>query len=170
MIPLLLACHAPAADSGTLRVLSAPPQAPIVSDCGGSCALPGPPAAGEGLGEREFLDLLAQWSAEPLGEPTLSLETLLFHGPDTAALLALHPDQLSPEREVFLRDELARSTVRVAMRLVDEDGAIRGTLDSGDFPLKAKQHLAFADTGSLGWLETGGKVKRVGLGHLWSRW
>jgi hypothetical protein len=55
------------------------------------------------------------------------------------------------------------------MRLVDGQGVERGTL-SALVPLVEKQHLVFAGTGSLGHLETGGKVKRVGLDHLWSRW
>ena len=42
--------------------------------------------------------------------------------------------------------------------------------DSSSFPLKEKRHLSFDGPGSLGWLETGGKIKRVGLAHLWSRW
>ena len=56
------------------------------------------------------------------------------------------------------------------MGIVDEHGVVRGTLDSSSFPLKEKRHLSFDGPGSLGWLETGGKIKRVGLAHLWSRW
>ena len=43
-------------------------------------------------------------------------------------------------------------------------------MESGDFTLREKQHLPFEETKTLGWLQTAGKVKRVGLSHLWSRW
>jgi hypothetical protein len=139
-------------------------------DCVGSCALPGGHAEAEELSESAFLGWLTQWAEEPIGEPTLALETLLFHGHRSEELLKEHGDRLDVEHREYLVRELSRHTVHMSMRLIDEHGVVRGVLDSGGFPLKEKQHLVFADTGSLGWLETGGKIKRVGLGHLWSRW
>jgi len=124
----------------------------------------------DSISEEEFVVLLDQWASEPLGASTLALDTLLFDSARSAALLEAHGDRLTAERRQWLADELARSEVVVEMRLVDEHGDVRGGLASSDFPLREKQHLPFADTGSLGWLETGGKVKRVGLAHLWSRW
>lgn len=66
--------------------------------------------------------------------------------------------------------ELSRDVVRVEMRLVDDAGNVRGELSHRMVPLSQKQHLTFAETGTLGAFLTAGRVKRVGLGHLWSRW
>lgn len=123
-----------------------------------------------GFDEAEFVALLDQWATEPLGESTLALDTLLFDAEQSLHWLAIHEDRLPPERRDWLYQELNRQDVVVEMRIVDETGAVRGDLSSGAFSLREKQHLPFQNTGSLGWLETGGKVKRVGLAHLWSRW
>ena len=127
-------------------------------------------ARGPELSEADFIALLDAWAAEPLGESTLALDTLLFDAARSSALLELHGERLPEARRAWLEAELARDEVVIEMRLVDERGRERGALASAAFPLREKQHLVFQDTGTLGWLETGGKVKRVGLGHLWSRW
>ncbi|MEL6349820.1 MAG: hypothetical protein AAFV53_42345 [Myxococcota bacterium] len=139
-------------------------------DCAGSCAVADAPEVVAPFSEAEFLEAVETWKTEPLGEPTLALETLLFHGAQTVGWLSVHGAQLEPERRAFLDHELARTDVQIEMRLVDEDGRRRGWLRSGTFPLKEKQHLVFEGTDALMRLETGGKVKRVGLAHLWSRW
>ena len=170
MLLFLLACATNAAEVAPADLAPAPESELAYPDCAGSCSLPGNHGSTDELSESAFLGWLTQWAEEPVGEPTLALETLLFHGPRSVELLSKHGERLDEEHRAFLTEELSRNTVRMEMRLVDEHGTVRGTLDSGGFPLKEKQHLVFADTGSLGWLETGGKIKRVGLGHLWSRW
>ncbi len=145
------------------------PLMPSSGGCASSCALDAAPTTP--MTRDQVESLLATWSAEPIGEPTLALETLLFHGPEIRAWLqTLGGGPLDDEHLQFLQDELARDTVRVEMRVVDTLGRERGTLVASSVGLAEKQHLAFEATGSLGHLETGGKVKRVGLGHLWSRW
>ena len=145
---------------------TAPPPS---GGCASSCALdaaPAPPMT------RELVEnLLATWSEEPLGASTLALETLLFHRPETQAWLhTLDGGPLDEEHRRYLQHQLSRDTVHVEMRVVDAQGRERGTLVASSVGLAEKQHLVFEGTGSLGHLETGGKVKRVGLGHLWSRW
>ena len=134
--------------------------------CASSCALPDPPGANY-VDPEDIEAWLEIWSQEPVGEATESLEALLFHGPATRAALDAGAS-LDSERLMYLARELSRAA-RIEMRLVDGQGVERGTL-SALVPLVEKQHLVFAGTGSPGHLETGGKVKRVGLGHLWSRW
>lgn len=118
-----------------------------------------------------FEGLLAAWQNDPIGESTEALDTLLFHTWESAEYVELlGTDSLDAEHATFLKQELAKSVVDVEMRLVDEHGALRGHMTSEGVPLKEKQHLVFADTGSLKRFEASGKVKRVGLHHLWSRW
>ena len=77
---------------------------------------------------------------------------------------------LDGTHRAVLDRELARDTVVVEMRLIDDTGKTRGWLDPEAVPLTEKQHLAFSGTGTLGALITGGRVQRVGLSHLWARW
>jgi hypothetical protein len=94
----------------------------------------------------------------------------LFYAKQSKEWLSIFGSDLDDAHYQFLVHELSRNQVDIEMRLVDEVGEVRGELDSRPFFLKEKQHLTFSHTQSLGWFETGGKVKRVGLSHLWSRW
>ena len=118
-----------------------------------------------------FVELLRTWQSEPIGESTLALDTLLFHGWESVEYLELlGADPLDADHEAFLKRELAKHAVDVEMRLIDDKGQVRGEMSSTDVPLKEKQHLVFSGVGSLKHFEASGKVKRVGLHHLWSRW
>ena len=132
--------------------------------CSGSCSMTGPDH--HWLPSDEAQALIAAWQA-PLGEVDDGLDELLFHHD------VLHPSELAvlePERRAWLRAELDRTLVEVEMTLIDDAGRVRGTLSSPPFPLKEKQHLDLEGTGSLEHVEAGGRVWRVGLEHLWSRW
>ena len=169
MLALLLACVTPEVPEA--RAAQAPDsvETPAGVDCKTTCSL------GDRQGELHLSDgeievLLEDWNTQPLGEPTIELETLLFYFKDTRSWLDRNEAPLDGAHLAFLRHELSRDQVTIEMRLLDDAGEVRGTLASSDIPLKEKQHIAFEGTGSLGHLETSGKVKRVGLGHLWSRW
>ena len=120
--------------------------------------------------QTEWLAHLQTWAKDPVGEPTLALETLLFYAEQSLSLLPQHEDKLDEYHLDFLYKELHRDQVYIEMRIIDEKDIIRAKMESGDFTLREKQHLPFKQTNTLGWLETAGKVKRVGLSHLWSRW
>ena len=153
----------PEADTPTL-------EPPSGADCKTSCSL-GDQTEDMHLTEGELAVLLEDWNTQRLGEPTIELETLLFYFHDTEHYLTEHGSHaLDEQHDEFLRRELARDTVTMEMRLLDAEGQVRGTVPPTEIPLKEKQHITFAGTGSLKHLETGGKVKRVGLAHLWSRW
>ena len=139
------------------------------SDCSTSCSF-STHHQPEPISEQEWLQTLKQWSTEPVGEATPSLELILFHSSQSQYFLLQHGELLDEEHLYFLQTELSRDQLRIEMRLVDEEGSLRGYVESGSFPQEEKQHLAFANTGSLGWLETAGRVRRVGLDHWWSRW
>ena len=163
---------------GTLLLLSSLAFAPLAEaspmpGSGGGCSTvcSVDEVLGEGLGEAEIQDLLVAWQQQPMAAASLPLETLLFYAEDTRNYLRLLPEgALNPERLNFLAAELSRNEVRVEMRLVDDLGSERGVLVAQGVPLGEKQHLRFRDSGVLGPYITSGKVKRVGLGHLWSRW
>ena len=133
--------------------------------CAASCAL-----EESSINQEEWLQALDKWATQEVGVSTKALDTLLFYATDTKNWLPVYGGDLDDEHYFFLFAEIQRNLVDIEMRLVDENGVIRGLLESNPFHLKKKQHISFSSTGSLGWLETGGKVKRVGLGHLWSRW
>ncbi len=144
------------------------PGPAAAADCSTDGCTPGDE---KGLDPASFDRLLEDWNDEAMTAASLPLETLLFHGERTRALLAtVSDDALSPERRAFLERELDRDSVTVEMRLVDAKGRVRGEAGAQDIPLVKGRRLAFEGTGDLGFLITGGKVKRVGLDHLWSRW
>ena len=122
------------------------------------------------ISEEEWLAALDAWREQPIGEVGIELETLLFHAKESKNWLPVYGGELPVEHRIYLEKELARNQVDMEMRLIDENGDVRGILASSSFPFKEKQHLPFSGTGSLGYLETSGKVKRVGVSHLWSRW
>ena len=133
--------------------------------CATSCAI-----EEKHISQEDWLKTLDVWAAQEVGISTKELDTLLFYAKDSLAWLSVFGSELDDMHYTFLESELRRNLVDIEMRLVDELGTVRGVLDSSPFRLKEKQHLVFSKTKSLGWLETGGKVKRVGLAHLWSRW
>jgi len=122
------------------------------------------------ISEEDWLAAFDKWTSQPIGEATIELETLLFYVRETRSWLAVHGSSLTEEQRAFLEHELSRDQIDIQMRIIDEYGQMRGTLQSVPIFLKEKQHIPFQGTGSLGMLETSGKVKRVGLKHLWSRW
>ncbi len=136
--------------------------------CSQTCSLKDGP---HGQTEADFRSTIQAWLKEPMSDASLPLETLLFYGDTTRDYLnGLDDLSLTVARRAFLMTELARDQVAIEMRVVDDQGRIRGTMQASNVPFGKKQHLRFKGTGTLGHLETGGRVRRVGLAHLWSRW
>lgn len=141
------------------------------SNCGASCARPDVSDHDTPPSQDEFTQLLADWSKETLSSPSLALETLLFHAEHSLAFLdRLAPDGLPPERLKFLRSELLRNRAQIELRIVDEQGILRGEISAADLALGQPTHRHLTGTGDLGEIELSGQVRRVGLDHLWSRW
>jgi len=143
--------------------------------------LHGGPGSGKAAKHRRYADpdlsradlerLLHTWSADPDGdEGRLALDTILFHGPRARALAwQAGFGALAPDRARFLARELERDHARLALRLVDDAGAVRLHLPPTRVPLGEKQHIVVHDAGGLQPPEVSGTVKRVGLSHLWVR-
>ena len=135
--------------------------------CTSGCALE-PPAP---IRRDEIESHLAAVAAAPPGAPTEALESLLFYADATREHLDRYgAGPLDGERAELLRRELRRTHVRVAMRLVDASGTIRGRLDEKVVPLGVKSHLVFDRVEGLQPFEANGTVARVGLGHIWARY
>lgn len=130
--------------------------------CGTTCTGPSPDD-GKRLGDDEIRRLLGQFRTDEL-----AVDTLLFHADEVAAHLDAHPDAVSVADGAWLRAELSRDQVAIRFRLVDDLGDVRGELDEV-VRLSSKQHLKLRGTEELGRVEVNGKIKRVGLHHLWTR-
>ena len=162
---LLVGC---AADERPMIVVTPDGTTTEVQPCATGCAAP---TADElhHLSDGEIAAFLDEVDSAPIASPTLALESLLFYRADTLSYLArTGPGDLDPGKLAWLRAELERDHAEVEMRLVDASGAVRGTLNEW-VPLVEKQHLRLKGTGSLGRLAINGKVKRVGVDHLWAR-
>jgi hypothetical protein len=170
---LLAGCIDPpapeAAAAAPTAVIDVPGGPVEAADCVSGCAAPTPDET-HPISIEEIDANLVAWAEQPIGDATLELETLLFHGRKVSSHLTVFGGgPLDAEHLSFLQRELARDHVEVHFRLVDAAGNIRGERRER-VPLKDKQHLALNATGTLGHAEVAGKVKRVGLHHLWTRW
>lgn len=117
----------------------------------------------------KYRALLERFSGEPLDETSLALESLLYFGRQTRLLAAREgTSPLNADRVDFLRRELSRTHARIAIRLVDEAGAIRAWAPPTRVPLD-RRHVFEMEVDGVQPLVTSGTVKRVGLNHLWNR-
>lgn len=150
-------------------------EAPVVDSMSGVVA-PAPCATGcsgsshaelQRLGDDEIERLWGEVLALPVGDPSLAADTLLFHAVEVQDHLD-RSDVPETPHATWLREELARDRVEVGFRLVADDGTVLGWRDDV-VTLAEKHHLLLRDTGALGRADINGKVKRVGVKHLWAR-
>lgn len=118
----------------------------------------------------KYHSLLAKYAKEPLKDGSKALEYMLFYGKKTKSYLKKYPPKdLNKGHLSFLEKQLSRSKAYISLRLVDEKGVIRASFTrkmaevGGHFSVKADkiervQRPSFS-----------GKVKRVGLHHIWVR-
>jgi hypothetical protein len=135
--------------------------------CASGCAASRHPT--EGLTNARFRKLLAEYSIEPLHEPGVALETLLYYGRQAATLLDSEgTGPLDGLRAALLKRELARQQAEVEIRVLDARGRVRASLPLTKVPLD-RRHEFELDTHNLQPLVASGTVKRVGLDYLWMR-
>ena len=135
--------------------------------CASGCAASRHPT--KELTREYFHELLHQYSTQPMDETSFALESLLYYGRQTVALLKEEGDYpLDPLRSDFLRDELKKTHAKVEVRVVDEHGEIRTWLPPTRVPLD-RRHEFDMQVNNVQPLITSGTVKRVGLYHLWNR-
>lgn len=124
----------------------------------------------EELTVAKFRDALASYARAPHWQPSEALDTLLFYQDHTARMLEEHgTGPLPAEHVAFLRRELGRDHVLVALRLVDERGEVRAQYGPERVPIGQKEHL-HTEGAELYDMEFNGTVMRTGLYHLWSRY
>ncbi|MEE2828783.1 MAG: hypothetical protein VX498_06325 [Myxococcota bacterium] len=166
---LLVGCEATAAVSGPPPDVAGEDSDDV--ECLTACARPAPKEGPAPPTPAEFAKLVDAWLDQPMDAPSLPLETLLYHGEWSRRLMAgLSDEALPTERRTYLLSELGRSRASIELRLVAEDGELRGELNASGLELGLPSHQHLEGTGSLGDVELSGRVRRVGLHHLWSRW
>ena len=132
--------------------------------CQGTCQLESP----ETLSEDETDALLTKVNAMPVGTDSLELDTLLFHDHETTHRLDRNAAGVSKEWEAFLRKELTRKNVRVAIRVIDSTGAERASIE--DYWITGvRGHHMVHDVKGVPPFEASGTLVRVGREHLWVR-
>ena len=156
-------------DHGAEQHVANPPRE--VTDpagCQAGCSISNHPI--EPLTRPNYLDLVRTY-ADGEGEARESaLETLLFHGSQVRDWIAdVGAPLLDDEDMTFLRGELSKTHIRFFLRLVDENGVVRGKIDGARVAIGEKTHLHMADTQDLQPPEVSGTVYRTGLHHLWAR-
>jgi hypothetical protein len=135
--------------------------------CSSGCAVSNHPSLT--LTEPLFQSLLTEYAYDPMDERSFALESLVYYGRQTRRLI--ERDGTGPpdlDRAAVLRRELARTHVRLAIRVLDERGAVRAELPPTRVPLD-RRHVYEMDVYDVQPLVTSGTVKRVGLKHLWIR-
>ena len=138
------------------------------SGCQAGCSTANHPV--RDLTEPEYRAHLAQWVSAQGEESTAALETLLFHGRQARRFVSdLGLVDLPVERASFLLRELSRTHARVWLRLVDDHGVIRASVDGARFPIGEKEHVPVTSSVRLQPPEISGTVHRTGLHHLWTR-
>ena len=135
--------------------------------CAAGCAVAEP--AKPALSAAEISACLKKIAGQKLGEPSLELETLLFHAQNVISYVNDHGQgALSSDQSRFLKSELARTHARIQLRVVDADGKQRMNFDRM-VPIGEKQHLHAKAADGFAPPELGFTVQRVGLNHLWTR-
>jgi hypothetical protein len=135
--------------------------------CASGCAASHHPTPN--LSVDEFRRLMLEFASGPMDETNPALESLLYYGRQTQALLKRHGTlPLSAERVALLQRELRHSHVLISFRVVDEHGVVRVRMQQTRIPFD-RRHVFEMDVKDLPPLVTSGTVKRVGLHHLWTR-
>jgi hypothetical protein len=118
----------------------------------------------------DFRDALAEYALAPADSPSPALEKLLFYGSRTRELIDRYGEGTLPAaHSELLRRELARTHALVAMRMIDDAGAVVAAYEPEAVPIGVKQHL-HTNSDAVQPFEMNGTVMRVGLSHLWSRY
>lgn len=160
----------------TSRATSRPSSRPTLAkagtkkkdkDCETGCAAT--PSTEPAMTQKRLQQLLQAYASEPLKPGSKALEVLLFHGYHLGGMMPTkRPFPLSKKHWSFLQKELKKTHARLSFRIVDEFGVKRISFDQkikigGHFHVEAKVHKNIQRPGF------GGKIKRVGLNHLWVR-
>ncbi|MCZ6767123.1 MAG: hypothetical protein O7D32_09360 [bacterium] len=136
--------------------------------CQAGCSITNHPI--EPLTDSDYHSLIRSVAVGGDAERVHALETLLFHGPQVGDLIdRLGTGPLADSEVETLRHELSKTHVRLWMRLVDQEGVVRASIENERFLIAEKTHVHFPDTQDMDALEISGTIFRTGLHHLWTR-
>lgn len=136
--------------------------------CQAGCSITNHPI--EPLTDSDYHSLIRSVAVGNDAEREHALETLLFHGPQVGDLIdRLGTGPLADSEVETLRYELSKTHVRLWMRLVDQKGVVRASIENERFPIAEKTHVHFPDTRDMDALKVSGTIFRTGLHHLWTR-
>jgi hypothetical protein len=177
---LVLTLIASAPDLGSRVGKAAPPLDPsrsgpsgshaveVTRGCAGGCARAHLPD--EKLAAEQIEPLLAAIAKQAPGEPSLQLDTLLFHGAKVAEYIdAYGHAPLTDAQARFLDAELAKKHAMLEIRLIDDQGAERARLDPTRVPLGIHFDLELSRAQDLQPPRVTGTLARVGVDYVWSR-
>lgn len=138
------------------------------ADCASGCLMPTASETPD-LSHPEFHELLATYAAaEPESD---AIDALIFDGEQTRRLLAQLGSGPLPQVHLdTLYRELDRNLATVEFRVIDEFDQLRASLPKMEVPLGPGTHVPLLGGDELGHLIISGRVRRVGLHHLWTRW
>ncbi len=134
--------------------------------CASGCAAsrhPTPP-----LSRNRFRELVAAFGQEEASSDSVSLDELIFYGPQTLGLLENGQVHLSKGHVARLQRELAIEEMLVELRVVDERGVVRVSLPPTRVPQHIRQEFAMSVADFQPTI-TSGTIKRVGVKHAWQR-
>lgn len=147
----------------TADVAGTPLEAPQCIGCGDARHLT------RRLNENEFRELMRSYAAQP-AEGGSALDALCYYGPQASFMLdTLGGCGVDLPRLERLRAELRRDHVYFSVRVIDENGVERLTLQNSYTPLDANVHHHLTATRNVPPCEISGTLKRVGLHHIWAR-
>lgn len=184
--PLLMACLLAVAAACSEQTSETPPSSPdpevlvvppaLVTThakkpagaCSSGCSLAKHPIPK--ISHDALLDAMATFAQESLGMPSEALDTLVFYGARTQALLETSDAELlSTEHRDFLEAELSIEDATIDIRMVElATGKERVRTGPRRIPLGVKQYLR-GQRVAVQDLSLNGTVMRTGAHHLWAR-
>ena len=167
--PVKVATSRPTSRPVLADELKPPQKGDEKEDCDTGCGAVKPSTIPK-LTRQMYDTYMAKYAKEALVAGSPGLEGLLFYGYKTRKWLEkTPPKRLSAERLAFLKQELSRDHVRIGLRIVNKKGENRVYIAPKRVPIHGHYTLYADKHPGIPQPSFGGKLKRVGLYHIWVR-
>lgn len=125
---------------------------------------------GPGISDDAVLDNMKALRNVPVGEEAEALDNLLFYDEDTRRVIAKgDPLPLTADWQAFLVKQLLKRNVIFQLRVVDDEGKVRATVEPTLMALGVKRHMDTTNNVKVQPIDANGTMVRVGLNHIWYR-